>query len=80
MILRYELIATVAKWTAFDGRKYTRTARIGTVFQSPKGRLSMQLELVPMFPGWSGFVAFRDLLPPSSAPDPLENPTPPPAK
>lgn len=77
---RYELIATVAKWTDSQGRKCTRTARIGTVFQSPKGRLSIQLELVPVFPGWSGFVAFRDLLPPSSAPDPSENPTPPPAK
>ena len=69
---RYELIATVAKWTDSRGNKCQRTARIGTVFESPNGRLSMQLELVPVFPGWSGFVAFRDLLPPAG-----EDPSPP---
>lgn len=73
---RYELIATVAEWKDSAGKKCKRTARIGTVFESPTGRLSMQLELVPVFPGWSGFVAFRDLLPPSSSPDPRENSAP----
>lgn len=64
---RYELFATVSEWTdPATGKKCKRTAQIGTVFQSPSGRLSMKLELLPLIPNWSGFVAFRDVAEPAS--------------
>ena len=48
---RYELFATVSEWTdPATGKKCKRTAQIGTVFQSPSGRLSMKLELLPLIP------------------------------
>ena len=59
---RYELIASISEWTdPATGKKCKRTAQIGTVFQSPSGKLSMKLELLPLIPNWSGFVAFRDV-------------------
>jgi hypothetical protein len=58
---RYELWATVAEWKDAGGKKCKRTAFVGTVFESPNGRLSMKLELLPLIPGWSGFIAFRDV-------------------
>lgn len=59
---RYELFATVSEWTdQTNGKKCRRTAQIGTVFESPGGRLSMKLELLPLIPGWSGFIAFKDV-------------------
>lgn len=67
---RYELHTTVAEWTDASGKKCSRTANIGTVFESAKGRLSMKLELIPVFPGWSGFVSFRDVAYPPTAPEP----------
>lgn len=58
---RYTLLATVSEWTdPATGKRCRRTAQIGTVFESPNGRLSMKLELLPLIPGWSGFVAFKD--------------------
>lgn len=59
---RYTLFATISEWTdPATGKKCKRTAQIGTVFESPSGRLSMKLELLPLIPGWSGFVAFKDV-------------------
>jgi hypothetical protein len=64
---RYELFATVAEWTdSTTGKRCKRQAQIGTVFESPSGRLSMKLELLPIIPGWSGFVAFRDVAQPAA--------------
>ena len=65
MKLRYTLFATVAEWTdQTTGKRCKRTAQVGSVFQSPGGKLSMKLELLPLFPGWSGFIAFRDVTAP----------------
>lgn len=61
MKARYELIATIAEWKGANGKACKRTSRVGTVFESPNGRLSMKLEMLPLIPGWSGFIAFRDL-------------------
>lgn len=62
---RFEMLATVSEWTdPATGRKCKRTVPIGTVFESDNGKFSARLELVPVLPGWSGFVAFREVLPP----------------
>lgn len=58
---KYEMLATVAEWKDAGGRTQKRTVPIGTVFESPNGRLSARLELIPIHPGWSGFVAFREI-------------------
>lgn len=76
MKTRFEMIATVGEWTDSNGKKCKRTAQIGTVFESKNGRLSARLELVPVFPGWSGFVAFRDVLPPGRRVSPGMPPAP----
>lgn len=61
---RFEMLATVSEWTdPATGRKCKRTVPIGTVFESENGKFSARLELVPVLPGWSGFVAFREVLP-----------------
>lgn len=61
---RFEMLATVSEWTdPATGRKCKRTVPIGTVFESDNGKFSARLELVPVLPGWSGFVAFREVLP-----------------
>lgn len=62
---RFEMLATVSEWTdPATGRKCKRTVPIGTVFESDNGKFSARLELIPVFPGWSGFVAFREVMPP----------------
>jgi hypothetical protein len=56
----FEMIATIGEWTdPQTGRRCKKTVPIGTVFEHESGRMSARLELVPVFPGWSGFVAFR---------------------
>lgn len=63
--IAYEMHATVSEWTdQATGKRCRRTVQIGTVFEHESGRLSARLELVPVLPGWSGFVAFRPVLPP----------------
>ena len=76
---RFEMLATVSEWTdPATGRKCKRTVPIGTVFESDNGKFSARLELVPVLPGWSGFVAFREVLPagrkvsPGMPADPIE--------
>lgn len=69
---KYELMATIAEWTEpSTGKRCKRTVSIGTVFESPNGKLSARIELIPVFPGWSGFVAFREI-------DHTSEPSPPP--
>lgn len=59
---KFEMIATIAEWTEEStGKRCKRTVSIGTVFEHPSGKLSARLELVPVLPGWSGFVAFREI-------------------
>jgi hypothetical protein len=78
--IAYELHATVAEWTCKStGRKCKRTVQIGTVFQSDNGALSARIEVVPVLPGWSGFVAFRPVLPPDRHQPRGMPPPPPPA-
>ena len=65
-------MATIAEWTdPATNRKCKRTVSIGTVFESTNGKLSARIELIPVFPGWSGFVAFREI-------DTNSEPSPPP--
>lgn len=59
---KFEMMATIAEWTDdATGKRCKRTVSIGTVFEHPSGKLSARLELVPVFPGWSGFLAFREI-------------------
>jgi hypothetical protein len=56
----YDLVATVSEWeNKQTGKKCKRTLPIGAVFEHPGGKLSAKLEMLPIFPGWSGFVALR---------------------
>lgn len=66
---RYELIATTGEWTDGNGQKHKKTAVIGTVFESPNGKLSARIELIPILPSWSGFVAFREVQPSARTPE-----------
>ena len=63
------MIATVSEWQDKQtGKRCRRTVPIGTVFEHPGGKLSAKLEMLPIFPGWSGFVALK----PCSQIEPVE--------
>jgi hypothetical protein len=69
----YQLMATIAEWqNKQTGRKCKRTVPIDTVFEHESGRLSARLELVPVHPGWSGWLAFQPCNAPEDAPAEIE--------
>lgn len=56
---RYDAVATIATYKDKEtGETKKIRQRIGTVFESESGRLSLKLDLVPICPAWSGFVSF----------------------
>jgi hypothetical protein len=55
---KYEVVATVGKYTTKSGEEKKRYLNIGTVFENDKGQLSMKLDSIPVGPEWSGWVSF----------------------
>ena len=54
---RYDAVATIGEFTdRTSGEKRKRYASIGTVFANDEGKLTLKLDLVPIVPGWSGYV------------------------
>lgn len=54
---RYDAVATLGEYVdRQSGEKRKRYASIGTVFANDEGKLTLKLDLVPIVPGWSGYV------------------------
>ena len=58
---KFDAVATLGEYTdKATGQKVKRYLTIGVVFESDNGRLSMKLDALPVVPGWSGYISFRD--------------------
>lgn len=59
--IKYEAVATIGKYkdkqTGEDRKQFLK---VGTVFESEDGRLSLKLDAVPCSPEWSGFISFYE--------------------
>lgn len=57
--MKYEAVATIGKYkdkvTGEEKKQYTK---VGTVFESEDGRLSLKLDTLPVGPQWSGYIQF----------------------
>lgn len=81
-----DAVATIGTYTDRNGTEKKRYLKIGVLFESDEGRLSLKLDAIPVCPGWSGFVSFfeddRQSLPDGRqaqrsmppAPEPTANP------
>lgn len=62
-VKKYELIASVGTYKDASGKTVKRWERVGVVFESPGGKLSARLDVLPLR-DWSGFLSFKPVLPP----------------
>lgn len=54
----YDAVATIGEYTDQQTKEKKKVRKnVGAVFESPEGNLSLKLELVPVGPGWSGFIS-----------------------
>jgi hypothetical protein len=61
---KYDAVVTLGEYTdKATGQKVKRYLTIGVVFESDNGRLAMKLDALPVVPGWSGYISFRDAQP-----------------
>lgn len=78
--LKYEAVATTGEYTNKQGEKKKRYTRVGNVFEDDQGRLSLKLDVIPVGPGWSGYISFyepkRDDRPAQSSPRPQQQAAP----
>lgn len=59
--IRYEAVATIGKYKDRQtGEEKKQFLKVGTVFESEDGRLSLKLDAVPCSPEWSGFISFYE--------------------
>jgi len=62
MIPKFHAIATLGTYTnKATGKKVKRFLTVGTVFESPNGKLFMRCDAQVVSPDWSGFIAFREI-------------------
>jgi len=57
--VKYEAVATIGRYkdrTTGGERKHYQ--KVGTVFESEDGRLSLKLDTLPVGPQWSGYLSF----------------------
>ena len=60
MTKKFDAIATLGTYTdKATGKKVKRFLTVGTVFESPNGKLFMRLDALPVAADWSGFLSFR---------------------
>lgn len=56
---KYDAVATVRKYKDKEtGEERKQYCTVDTVFESEDGRLSLKLDVVPIGPGWSGYIQF----------------------
>lgn len=57
-----DLMASVGEFTDHDGRKAKRWIRCGVVMRDEQsGKMSVKLDAFPVAPGWSGWLAIRNV-------------------
>lgn len=57
-----DLMASTGEFRDAEGRKAKRWIRCGVVMRDDKsGALSVKLDAVPVTPGWSGWMAIRNV-------------------
>jgi hypothetical protein len=56
----YDAVATIGKYKDRQGNEKKRYINVGSVFQDDQGRMSLKLEVVPVGPEWSGWLAFYE--------------------
>ena len=70
MRAKYQAVATLGSFKDKEtGRTVKRYLTVGTVFESPNGKLFMRLDGLPVSKDWSGFIAFRDASAAAPAPE-----------
>ena len=55
---KYDVVATVGKYTNASGEEKSRFMKCGVVLEGDDGRMSMKLEAIPVTPEWSGWLSF----------------------
>lgn len=55
-----KLVATTGEYQK-DGETKKRYQRLGTMFKDDEGRISIKLDVVPVGPEWSGWVALYEM-------------------
>ena len=61
---RYEVIATVGKWTDPDTKKpVKRSVAVGAIYESTGGKLVLRIDAIPVAPDWSGWMQLRPCTP-----------------
>lgn len=57
MTKTHDLVATVGTYKDRDGNEKKRFQNCGSVFEDRDGRRSYKLDVVPVGPGWSGWLS-----------------------
>lgn len=57
--VKYEAVATIGRYRDRNtGEEKKHYQKVGTVFESEDGRLSLKLDTLPVGPHWSGYISF----------------------
>jgi hypothetical protein len=66
-----DLVASVGEFTDSAGKKAKRWVRCGVVMRDTNtGSMSIKLDAVPVMPGWSGWLAVKNIEQEDSATEP----------
>lgn len=55
--LTHDIVATIGEYTDAQGQKKKRYATCGKAFTDDEGRVSLKIDVVPVVPGWSGWLS-----------------------
>lgn len=74
--LTHDIVATVGEYTDAQGQKKKRYATCGKAFTDDEGRVSLKLDVIPVVPGWSGWLSLYPVEKKEhrQAPDPRQEP------
>lgn len=57
-----DLYASLGEFTDHGGRRAKRSARVGVIMRDTEsGAMSVKLDLVPVLPGWSGWLRVQNV-------------------
>ena len=59
----HDVLATVGEYTAADGTKKKSYQKCGKLFTYDDGGMSLKLDVVPVGPGWSGWLSIFKIRP-----------------
>lgn len=69
--VKYEAVATIGRYKdRTTGEEKKHYQKVGTVFESEDGRLSLKLDTLPVGPHWSGYLSFFEPRPRDARPAP----------